>query len=182
MAKNDVENGRLKESALNAIAEIASLREECRKQVIDAKLLPDIVQALEHPASGIRLAACQCLRSLSRSVKNLRTALLDAGIAMPLFKLLSDEALEVQEAATATICNIVLEFAPMKKIVLENGGIEKLVAMSRSMDLSLRVNCVWALKNLLYGADEAVKEMVMKSLTYEGLTKSVLFFLSRCNP
>lgn len=77
---------RLRESILLALGAACSLREECRKQVIDAKVLPVIVQCLESPLVGIRAAACQCTRSLSRSVKNLRTSLVDAGIATPLFK------------------------------------------------------------------------------------------------
>ena len=98
-----------------AIAAICSLKEECRKQVIDAKVLPHIVSALENPDASIRAAACQCTRSLSRSVKNLRTNLVDAGIAVPLVKLLSDDSMDVQTTASATICNLVLDFSPMKK-------------------------------------------------------------------
>lgn len=84
----DSNNERIKESALLAIAAVCSLREECRKQVIDAKVLSAIVAAMEHKSVGVRAAACQCTRSLSRSVKNLRTSLVDAGIALPLFKVI----------------------------------------------------------------------------------------------
>jgi hypothetical protein len=101
---------------LLAIAAVCSLKEECRKQVglylsivcvgtcgielcmqvIEAKILPHIVQAMEHTNVGVRAAACQCTRSLSRSVKNLRTALVDAGVAVPLFKVSSDTPARTQ--------------------------------------------------------------------------------------
>jgi hypothetical protein len=64
------------QSCLLALAAICSLQEDCRKLIIDAKLLPDIVAALEHPDVRVRAAACRCTRSLSRSVKTLPTSLL----------------------------------------------------------------------------------------------------------
>ncbi|KAI8916597.1 armadillo-type protein [Powellomyces hirtus] len=160
---------RVTEGFLRAIAAICSLREECRKQVIDAKLLPHIVNAMSHPNRRIRSAACECTRSLSRSVKNLRTSLVDAGVAIPLFKLLSDESEDVQLTASATLCNIVLDFSPMKKTVLENGGVERLVDLAKSMDDRLRLNAVWALKNLLFQADSDTKTRVMQELQWDGL-------------
>ncbi|ORY08135.1 ARM repeat-containing protein [Basidiobolus meristosporus CBS 931.73] len=111
---------RIKESALLAIAAISSLKEECRVQVIEAKALPHIVAAMSHR-------------------NNLRTSLVDAGIAIPLFQLLSDESTSVQTTASATLCNIVLGFSPMKITVLENG------------------------------AEPEIKQTVMKHLTYQKL-------------
>ena len=160
---------RMCENSLVAIAAICSLREECRKSVIESKILPVVVKSLENPNSSIRVAACQAARSLSRSVKFLRTSLVDAGIALPLFQLLSDKSPEVQSIASATLCNIVLDFSPMKKIVIENGGVEKLVELSRSADVSLRMNAVWALKNLLYQSDSDIKQSVMEKLGFKAL-------------
>mmetsp|Transcript_53933 Transcript_53933/g.89750 ORF Transcript_53933/g.89750 Transcript_53933/m.89750 type:complete len:639 (+) Transcript_53933:58-1974(+) len=160
---------RLKETALIALAALCESREESRRQVIDVKVLPAVVTALEHSDAGIRAAACSCARSLSRSVKVLRTSLVDAGIALPLCKLLEDSSTAVQIATAATVCNIVLDFSPMKKIILENGGVSKLVALTHSMDATLRLNCLWALKNLVFHADPPTKETVMRELPFECL-------------
>ncbi|CAG8661632.1 5355_t:CDS:10, partial [Racocetra persica] len=164
---------KLKENALMALAAISSLTDEGRKLVVDAKIIPHIVAAMSHRSYGVRAAACQCTRSLSRSVHILRTNLVDAGIATPLFKLLSDESTDVQTMACATLCNIVLEFSPMRKQIMEQGGIEKLVKLVHSPDNTLRLNAIWALKNLVYHAESEVKYRVMEVLTYITMEKLI---------
>jgi hypothetical protein len=156
-------------SALLAIAAVASLSEECRKQVIELRLLPFIVACLGNHSVAIRSAACKCARSLSRSVKQLRTNLVDAGIALPIFKLLFDANEEVQITASATLCNIVLDFSPMKKIVIENGGVQQLVQLVHSTNQELRLNAAWALKNMLFQSDLDTKKGVMQNLGWETL-------------
>ena len=158
------------ESILLAIASVTSLREENRRQALDSKILPRITAALSSPSTFVRAAACQCTRSLSRSVKNLRTSLVDSGVAIPLLKLLRDSDLSVQTAASATLCNIVLDFSPLKKIFIEHGGIESLVDMVvSSSDTTLRLNSLWALKNVLFQADSETKMRVISLLGFDVL-------------
>ncbi|KAF9123592.1 Armadillo repeat-containing protein 8 [Mortierella sp. GBA39] len=160
---------KLKENSLLALAAISQLKEDCRKQVIEAKVLSHIVSAMSHPSVGVRAAACQCTRSLSRSVKNLRTSLVDAGIENPLFQLLSDEDLGVLRSATATLCNIVLDVSPMKKTIMERGIVSKFVRMISYGDNVVRLNTVWAIKNLVFEAESDVKENVMRQFGYNNL-------------
>lgn len=64
----------------------------------------------------VLIAACGATRALSRSVGILRTTLIDNGVAMPVFRLLQHPDIEVQIAATATVCNLVTDVSPMREV------------------------------------------------------------------
>lgn len=167
----------LRHSALQALAAVCSNREEGRRAVIRTDLLAHIIESLGAEQSRVRLAAARCTKSLSRSVKNLRTTLVDAGLTGPLFALIDDPDVDVQIAASSTLCNLVMEFSPMKSAVMERGGIAKLVKLTWSSHPALRLNGVWGLKNLVFEADApgdcSTKERVMTSLTYPHLLQLV---------
>lgn len=103
--------------ALIVASALSSINEDNRKQIVESKFLGLIVECMSSENSNLRISACQCARNLSRSVKNLRTNLFDAGIAKPLLKLLNDSSNIVQVTACATICNMVLDFTPIKKVI-----------------------------------------------------------------
>lgn len=65
---------------------------------------------------SVLIAACGAIRHLSRSVSILRTTLIDNGVVMPVFSLLQHPDIEVQIAATATVCNLVTDFSPMREV------------------------------------------------------------------
>jgi armadillo repeat-containing protein 8 len=65
---------------------------------------------------AVLIAACGAVRALSRSVSILRTTLIDNGVAMPVFNLLQHPDIEVQIAATATVCNLVTDVSPMREV------------------------------------------------------------------
>ncbi len=105
------------ECGLIVASALSSINEDNRKQIVESKFLGLIVECMSSSNTNLRISACQCARNLSRSVKNLRTNLFDAGIARPLLKLLSDSSIVVQITACATICNMVLDFTPIKKVL-----------------------------------------------------------------
>lgn len=134
---------RMRETVLVALAALASLKDEYRKAIIDNGVVPLVIESLKPfntPSSAsdyskthadeasknrkalagnpniVILAACGAARGLSRSVSTLRTSLMDAGLAAPLFVLLRNQDTEIQVAATAVICNLVLEFSPMRDV------------------------------------------------------------------
>ena len=134
---------RMREKVLIALTAIASLKDEYRKAIIDNGIVPFVIESLKpfsttSSSSSIPkpptdessqnretlagnpnhviLAACGAARGLSRSVSTLRTSLMDAGLAAPLFVLLRNPDTQIQVAATAVICNLVLEFSPMREV------------------------------------------------------------------
>lgn len=84
-------------------------------------------------------------------------------------------------ASTATICNLVLEYSPSKKDVLSGGMLNKLVSLCHSENETntfVRINAIWAIKNIVYQSSFEIKRQVLtmlgKELLYSLLQESDL--------
>ncbi|CDS82111.1 uncharacterized protein SPSC_02931 [Sporisorium scitamineum] len=126
---------RLREACLTALAALTFQHDEPRRKLVDSvqpSVLAMVVSSIDFPALGVRVAACRLIRALSRSVLILRTSIVDASVAPKLMALLQDPDEEevVKVEATAAICNLVLDFSPMKKLIQELGGIDSLVQLA----------------------------------------------------
>jgi hypothetical protein len=162
------QSDQFKEGALSCIASIGSIREECRKVIIETKgIVSNVVNCLRDDRIEIRLLACHCARVLSRSVKALRTVLIDSGIAEPLIAQMESSEPALQTASCAVLCNLVLEFSPMRKLIIDKNVLPILLRMVESKDHSIRVNALWALKNLSYQADTSTKSALINVFTYD---------------
>jgi armadillo repeat-containing protein 8 len=109
----------LREAALTAIAVMAHMENDVRRDVTDSlRLIPQLVIALAHRHVGVRYAACQCIRALSRSVAVARTSLVDSGLGNSLFQTFAkeDEERLVTSAALMAVCNLVTEFSPLRQV------------------------------------------------------------------
>ncbi|KAI8873325.1 ARM repeat-containing protein [Ramicandelaber brevisporus] len=158
----------LKEAALYALGALCSIHEDSRKNLTEAKVLPIIANALSHWSDRVRIAACQCIRVLSRSVRALRTAFVDAGIARPLFAMIAaKEPVLVQTVATAALCNVIIAFSPSREIILEHNGIERLVEIARTSARypALRGNALSSLANSLYEASQSSRLTILNTVT-----------------
>lgn len=153
-----------RQSALLALAAIALYKDDYRKQIIEAKCVPLIVTAMASPSASVRSAACQCARSLSRSVTMLKTSLVDTGMGAAVLGLLDDTDVEVQTEACAVLCNLVLEFSPVRKQILDGGVLRRLAALVNSTSLDLQVNALWAFKHIVFAADAGIKEQALVEL------------------
>lgn len=121
--------------ALEAVAAISEREDTIRKDLIESGVATYIIDSLTpFPESTsslastssvkdgntvpVILAACHAATAMSRSVGNLRTSLIDAGLGKPIFALLTHSNNDVQVAATDVSINLVLDFSPMREVSL----------------------------------------------------------------
>ncbi|PIL24324.1 hypothetical protein GSI_14077 [Ganoderma sinense ZZ0214-1] len=158
---------RLREAALTAVAAISLFDIDIRTAVTDElRLIPAIQTSLSHRYVGVRYAACQCARALSRAVSALRTNIVDTGLGMSVFRLFMKEGEDrrVMHAASTVICNVVTDFSPLRSTLIDQGAITRLVQLLNTGDVELKLNALWAFKNLLYKATPDLKRQVMSSI------------------
>lgn len=177
---------KVKEGGLKCLASLALFKDEYRKAIIETGVVPVLVSSMKplepiptpvpQPNTAgqgnppaVLTAACGAIRALSRSVSILRTSLIDAGIALPLFALLRHDDIEVRIASTAAVCNLVLDFSPMRRPILEAGVLDVLCSHAKSENAALRLNALWALKHLVLEAETEVKRKCFEGLGVDWL-------------
>lgn len=134
-----------------------------------------------NPVSVI-IAGCHVVRMLARSVSVLRTALVDYGVALPVFQFMTHRDINVQIAATATIINLVVEVSPVREVSLDRDGLmgrqkantEKLLTEhgvmrvlcehAHSDNPALRLNALWALKHFVDAVGPELKKASLEQL------------------
>ncbi|EJT69398.1 armadillo repeat protein [Gaeumannomyces tritici R3-111a-1] len=114
--------------------------------------------------AGVLIAACHTIKLLARSVSIVRTTLQDAGVTEPLVELLKHHDIEVQIAATGAICNLVVDFSPMRERYTELGIMRILCRHAHSMNADLRLNALWALKHYVHGLRLEMKRACLDEL------------------
>lgn len=89
-----------------------------------------------------------------------------------LFKIFKkeDEDRNVTNAALSAVCNIVIEFSPLQPVFIEDGLVGRLVQLLNTQDPDLRLNSLWAVKNLLRKTTPETKEKVMSQLGWSDLS------------
>ncbi|KAF7319164.1 hypothetical protein HMN09_00252900 [Mycena chlorophos] len=178
----------LREAALTALAALSLFDNTIRRSVTDEYggiILPIIHSGLSHGSVGVRYAACQCVRALSRAVAVLRTNLVDSGLGKAVFRVFLKEERKVEEkkdgvetedrrviaAALAAVCNIVNEFSPLRPAYLSDGLVPRLVKLVNGDDPTLRLSSLWAMKNLLHKSSYETKRDVMASFGWGRLVR-----------
>ncbi|XP_044981171.1 armadillo repeat-containing protein 8 isoform X3 [Hordeum vulgare subsp. vulgare] len=159
---------------LLALAELCSKQEESRSQLMSGQVSTLILDALKHDCADIRVAACSCLKNISRSSKVLSAGRLSCDtVIAPLVQLLYDSSTSVQIAALGAICNIAVNLTPRKSVLLHSGVVSQLVHLSKSMDPALRLKSVLALRNIMFLMKPKDKDLILKELTVSTLSSLI---------
>ncbi|KAL5511605.1 hypothetical protein ACEPAH_4822 [Sanghuangporus vaninii] len=173
-----IDTSRLREAALTAIASLAMLSNDIRNEIAGVfNLLPLISVCLEHPRNaGVRYAACQCVRALGRSVRVLRTSLLDSGVGVTLCQILEnpDEDRRVMNIALAGLCNLLTDFSPLRQTIVERGAVSRIAELTRAPEDKLKISALWAVKNLLDKASSEDKLSIMKQVGWDHLRSCLI--------
>ncbi|KAN0076756.1 Armadillo-type fold [Tylopilus felleus] len=166
----------LREAALMTIASIALFDRVIKRDLADnIQLIPLLRACLTHKSVGVRVAACQCIRALSRDAAIIRTNLTDSGAGLALYQVFKkeDEDPRVIFAALATVCNLVNDFSPLRPVMLADGLLPRLMGLSKVEDQEIRMGVLWAMKNLLCKSSLSTKQMVMTHLGWTRLAELV---------
>ncbi|KAI5796719.1 armadillo-type protein [Pyronema domesticum] len=157
------------EGILQALAHLVYDSEDRRKELVEMGILPTIVAHCLTPQSSptdgntipVLIAACALARSIARSVANLRTDINDSKICLPVFELIKHPNDSVKAASCSCICNLVLEFSPMRQQLEEAGIFDILCKMTRHPSRKMRFEAVWALKHLMLLSPLANKKVIV---------------------
>lgn len=107
----------LRAAAFKVFASLASNDEDIRKRIIETdNLMSEVMVGIDDTSIKVKLAALQCLHSLSRSVQQLRTQFADHQVWLPLRHMLQHSRFEVIMLSSSILCNLLLEFSPSKQV------------------------------------------------------------------
>lgn len=104
--------------------------DDIRSDVTDRLLLiPYIHISLAHHHVGVRFAACQCVRALSRAISVLRTNIVDSGLGLAVYQIFrkTDEDPRILHAASTVICNLVMDASPLQPVSLSHSVVPVLL-------------------------------------------------------
>ncbi|KAL2753678.1 hypothetical protein ACRALDRAFT_1077372 [Sodiomyces alcalophilus JCM 7366] len=122
---------------------------------------------------SVVIAACHTVLVLSRSVMVLRTALVDHGVEQPILQLMKHPDVDVQVAATAVVCNLVIGVSPMKTTLISKGVMKVLCEHAHSATAALRLNAMWALKLLVHDVGTDVRKQCLQELDPDWLVRLI---------
>lgn len=199
-----------KKDALNCIGLLCADRDDVALKALSFNVIPSIVTALESNEPDLKISAADALRRMTRSVKLMRSISEGQRIARALAISVDNEAISststatlstpneaaafnempipmlkssnisLKSSAAAVLCNLVLEFSPVKNFLLEPDASSGLpttdllanlaaLALDSTVPEALSINATWALRNCVYEASRPVREYVANQLSKDGI-------------
>jgi len=130
-----------------------------------AHLVPEVLRpALVSGPAGVQAGAARLVRTLSRSVRLLRTVLHDAAIADALVLHLHSPYEIVQLEALCALGNMAIKQSPSRPCVLRTGCLAHLAELSRTARPPVQTQALCVLKNALSGATAAESQAIVAAL------------------
>ncbi|EEB07116.1 vacuolar import and degradation protein Vid28 [Schizosaccharomyces japonicus yFS275] len=155
---------RVSKTCYEILAILTSTKDEYRKLFLSSGLMKPLIEDLSSKYVNVRIASCEVLRSLSRSVFMQRVTFTEMDIVTPLLEMLHDPSITVRSTATSVVCNITLGFSPLKSKLLETNVVDFLFLNLRSEDEILRMKTVWALRHIVCDDSIEVKRSILHRL------------------
>ncbi|CAF1187409.1 unnamed protein product [Rotaria sordida] len=158
---------KIRSSSLTLLAVLSSHHEDIKKRIAEQENL--ISTAIEYCRSShlsLQLAALRFFHGLSRSVHQLRTTFNDT-ICDILLDAIKSSDLSIVKISSCVISNIVLEFSTCRTRLLSGGILEILFNLLTHTDHELRINSIWALRNLSYLSVLQIKQDIINGLTVD---------------
>jgi hypothetical protein len=81
--------------------------------------------------------------------------------------------LNIQSSSCAIICNLVIDFSSIKKLIVDNNHLTKIIQFLSSMDYNLRLNSIFLLKNLIFKIESDYKKIILKQIEKESLIQLI---------
>lgn len=144
----------------------AAQDDDLRQHIFSLGVIEKVVDFLRNkdtPAST-RISCCKLLQNLSRSVRALRTNAATQGVVEVVLSSIEHPDIDVQSAAVAVVCNLVLEMSAGRQLLLDSGIVKLLTSRVDSFHEPLRLNSTWALRSLVYMSSHSLRTEVMANL------------------
>jgi len=151
-------------------------------EVIEAQILPKLVQLLQHPDAGIVFDASWALTNIA-STEHTR-CVVECGAIPSLVKLMMHENKDVREQCAWCLGNIAGDATDMRDMILAAGGMQPMLTnIQNPATNSLLSNVVWALSNLCRGKPQPPLEHLQSAIPALGhlvSTKNEVAMMDAC--
>jgi hypothetical protein len=142
------------------LSSVTSNNEANRKAIINNKMVGIMESIFINYDKNLQLtiSTCYLLRSLSRSVANLRTYLNEMVIIPQLIHILKSSGSRqmnlLKSVILSIIANLCLDFSPLRKKIISKSFFELLSTLMRQGDTQMTVNSLFVIRHIIYNEND----------------------------